>query len=575
MRNRPFAFAGLESTWLKNYKSDDWGNLTKKFSGRRLFLYNYYNLLNGDISVLTTNNNRWLLENILYYSASKKDKYFIPVLKKIAADNTFNEGIRKQAAEILEMPWVGKNSFTEVRTPQTSEILKLLKVNSVESKRLAICLIGKFKVTDMLQDVAGCLSIPALETDAAAVLLAFRSEVGNELQNLYLKSSGNIKTSKTILRILCKTGIKEDIIFLFERLWSNSKDVKEVALDCLVECNFKVPEEEKGRINQLICEVTRTLVWIISAQISLRKSGVESLIEPLSKEIFYWKRFLFRLLFITYESGRVESIRKPLTDNETDITRFFPGLFDMIFNEPKKTYFWFFNRFLSDDQKLDRLNQFFPGEMPYYKNLVDDLLNRDYNQISLWTKACALRSIKEIKDENIGESVTALMFSPEEILQEEAAKLIARSDIQKYRSVAQRIPALTKVRLDKIIANETQVMELLFEKTNFLSSLFPEIPEDKLLYIAKEMKYLKNSPEEYIFDPGGIILWNYRSDAANPDLVKVFYEVKEEFNKINLPHVDSHVYILSLRTIEEFHYLFPDNSFAILKYIDDHEESES
>lgn len=567
--------SGSESAWLKNYKSDDWGSLTKKFSGRRLFLYNYFNLLNGDMSVLVNNYNNWLLENILNYSTSKKDKNFIPVLKKIASDNNLNESVRQRSAEILEMPWIGKDSFTEARTPQTTEILKLLKVNSIESKRQAICMIGKFKLTDMLQEVADCLGVPSLEIDSAAILLAFKGEVGSDLQNLYLKSSGNIKTSKAILRILCKTGIQENILFLFERLWSNSKEIKEVALDCLVDCKFKVPEEEKGRITKLISEVTRTVVWIISAQISLRKSGLEFLIKPLSKEIIYWKRFLFKLLYITYESGRVDVIRKLPTDDDTEIIKFSPELFDMIFNEPKKSLFWFFPGFMTEDQRLARLHKFLLLEIPDYKNIIEELLNRDYNQISLWTKACALRSVKEINNENLGESVVALMFSPEEILQEEAARLVARSDIEKYRSVSQRIPALTKVRLDKIINNETQEMELLFEKTSFLSLLFPEISEDKLLFLAKEMRYMKNFGEEHIFDAGGIILWAYRSNSINPDVVRVLFEDKKEIDRINLPYKDGHVYILSLKTIDEFHYLFPEHSFAILKYVDDHEDSEN
>ena len=572
MRNKTFVFSGLESAWLKNYKSDNWESLTRRFSGRRLFTYHCFNLLNGDMSVLHNNNNRWLLENIIYYSVSKKDQNFIPVLKKIADDNSVEESIRQRSAEILEMPWVEKNSFTEIRTPQTSEILKLLKSNSVESKRLAIYIIGKFKLTDMLQDVADCLRIPGLEIDTSAVLLSFGSNVSVEMQQLYLKSSGNINASKAILRILCKTGIQENIIFLFERLWSNSKEIKESALECLVKSNFKVPEEDRARINKLICEVTRTLVWIISSHNSLKKSGAEFLVKPLSKEIIYWKRFLFRLLVITYKSGRVESSRNPTSDDESDISKSLPELFDIIFGEPKESLFWLFPRLLSDAQKSERLNQFLPGILTDYDNVIEDLLNCDYNQISLWTRACILRNLKEIKNENLVQSGAALLFSPEEILQEEAAKLIARSDIEMYGSVSRRIPALTKVRLDKIINNETQEMELLFEKTNFLSSLFPEIPEDKLMFLSKEMKYIKNLGEEYIFDMGGILLWAYRSDATNPDVVKVIFEDSQEFDTIKLAH-DSHVYLLPLKTVEEYHYLFPEHSFAILKYIDDHEES--
>ena len=86
------------------------------------------------------------------------------------------------------------------------------------------------------------------------------------------------------------------------------------------------------------------------------------------------------------------------------------------------------------------------------------------------------------------------------------------------------------------------------------------------------MKYIKNLGEEYIFDVEGIILWAYRSNATNPDVVKVIFEDKQEFDTIKLAN-DSHVYLLPLKKVEEYHYLFPEHSFAILKYIDDHEES--
>jgi hypothetical protein len=570
MRNRTFSFSGLESAWLKNYKSDNWKGLTKKYSGKRLFLLNYFNLINGDMSVLNDNRNGWLLENILNHSATNKDKNFIPVLKKIAEDSNTREAVRQRSVEILEMPWVGKNSFTETRTPQTSEILKLLKVNSVESKRLAICMIGKFKMTDMLQDVADCLSIPGLETDSAAILLSFSNKVGRELQQLYLRSSGNIKTSKAILRILCKTGIQENIVFLYERLWSNSKEIKEVALDCLVDCNFRVPEEEKQRINQLICEVTQTLVWILSARILLKKSGVEFLIKPLDKEIIYWKRFLFGLLFITYQSGRVDSYRKVKNGNDADICRHLPELFDIIFREPGKKKFSFLPPFLSDEKLLLRINRIFPGKMPDHISIIEDLINRDYNHISLWTKSCALRCLNELKDKNLEESAAALIFSPEQMLQEEAARLTARSSIEKYRSVSQRAPAAIKAKLDRIVNGDTPEMELLFEKTNFLSGLFPEISEDKLLFLAKEMGYMKRIPDDYIIDNEGILLWSFRSDAASSD-VSIIFESGEVSRKINPPEGDNNIYVLPLKAIEDYHYMFPENSFAILKYIDDHE----
>jgi hypothetical protein len=570
MNNRTFVLSDFESTWLKNNKPDDWGILKNRFSGRRLFSYNYFNLFMGDTSVLDNNKNKWLIENIVNYAATKQDKNFIPGLKKIAADYNLDEGIRQRSVMILEMPWVEKTSFVETRTPQTSEILKLLKINSIESKKLAICMIGKYKLTDMLHEVADNLNIPGLEVDSASVLLSFRKEVGNELKQLYLKSSGNINSSKAILRILYKTGVQENITFLYERLWSNSKEIKELALDCLIDCSFKVPAEDKGRINQLINEICGLVVWIFSVQMYLKKAGNEFLKKSLNEEIIFWKKFLFNLLFITFDSGIIQNVRNESSDEETEIGVFSPELFNIIFDEPGKQLMGLSHRSLSDIKKLKRLNKLFPGEIPDFQNLDEDLLNRSYNQITIWTRACTLRGIKTIENKNLSESVVALIFSPEEILREEAAKLLARSSRELYLSVSQRIPVSVKYRLDKIINNEADEKELLFEKTVFLSSLFPEIPMEKLLFLAKEMMYIKQSPEEYPHNSAGVIVWTLSPELTNTE-VKVFFEDDQDFKSITPPHEKSFLYLLSLKTVEEFHYLFPEHSFSVLKYIDDKE----
>ena len=72
------------------------------------------------------------------------------------------------------------------RRPQTTLILRLLRDNSIESKKLAIYMIGKFKLTDLLSDVCGCLNIRGLEIDAYSVLRSFGKDAEDELLRLYL-----------------------------------------------------------------------------------------------------------------------------------------------------------------------------------------------------------------------------------------------------------------------------------------------------------------------------------------------------------------------------------------------------
>jgi hypothetical protein len=569
MRNRPFALPLSESDWLIKRIPSDWGSLKNRFSGRRLFKLNYFNLLNGDMSVLGNKNVRWLIENVLSYSASNKDKNLIPVLKKIAADKSFEEGFRQRSAEILEMPWASKDSAYGERKPQTSEILKLIKGRSIESKRQAICMIGKYKLADLLLEVSEGLNYQGLEVDAEAVLRSFGSESGNSLQGLYLKYSGNISTSMVILRILSHHTTIENSTFIYERLWSNSKEIKEAALRCLLDIDFKVPQEQIVRLNDLIHDVAGTLLWFLSSQVCLRNTNDEFLSETINKEILQWKKILYSLISVGYRSGNVRSFNNMVSGEESDIPA---GLIDLIFTGTKKPLLGFIPGFSNYEKKLKQFHQFFWGEIPDYRNLIEDLLNLDYNRISIWTKACTLRSIKIIENDSLRESVVALLFSPHEILQEEAAKLIARTNGDLYRSASQRIPSLVKIRLDKIVNNETEEEELLFNKTKFLSTLFPDIPEDKLLFTVKEMKYLRRIPAEYQLHPGGIILWSFLPDLTFQRTVKVIFVGDPQFDKFGIPSGESVFYLLNLETIEEFNYLYPEHSYEILKYIDDNEE---
>ena len=91
--------------------------------------------------------------------------------------------------------------LTDSRVPQTTQLLRLLRDKSPASKRLAIFMIGKFRMTDMLSEVSECLNVPVLESHAVNVLKSFGSEGDEEMRRFYLLSSGNVQISKTILRI--------------------------------------------------------------------------------------------------------------------------------------------------------------------------------------------------------------------------------------------------------------------------------------------------------------------------------------------------------------------------------------
>lgn len=579
----------LETVVPVDYVQEIAGNQVvyrNRFSADRNFRSDYFSLISGDYSSLEKNDNKSYFDRIISYSGSKNDINLVPVLKKIASSNNIDPETKSHSAEMLQkveehLSYDGKDDekmlyakkmLSGTRLPQTTEILRLLRDNSAESKRLGIFMIGKFKLIDMLPEVCECLNISGLETDSFAVLRSFGSDAVPELERFYLVSSGNTNTSKIILRLLGKTGTSESIAFLFSRLWSNSRQLKEVALKCLLECDFRPSDDDKDRLHQLISDVIGIMTWNLSAKVSLQRVNDIYLLSVLKKEMNRWNRFLFNVLSITYDSGSINKIKENLESETVEGVNYALEMIDIVIDETIKHKLVSLLDAVPDEEKLKNLYHFFPGEVPHYDKLLEDIINRDYNLLNIWTKACILRNLTEIEGDDMAESIVALLFSPELILQEESAKLIARSSHELYKSASSRIPESTKKHLDKLVNGETDEKELLFEKVKFLSNCFTSIPEEELLSLAGTMKNMKEIKTGNSLFPGSCLLWSLSADKTIIDAF-VLYDgsIGNARKRLEEKGNDSY-YLLPLSAVEEYDYQFPDNSLEIFKYIDNQEE---
>ncbi len=555
-----------------------------RYYGERVFRADYFNLISGDFSLFEKTKNRFYFKKIIDHTVSKRDTNLFPLIKKMAGES-IDEEISREAAglvnniEELSSRWKKEDQriisaqkvLSETRMPQTTEILRLLRDKSLESKRLAIYMIGKFGLTDMLPEVCQCLNVPGLETDTSSVLTAFGSSAEEELMQFYLVSSGNIYTSKTILRLLAKLASKESTGFLFSRLWSNSRQLKEEAVKCLIDLKFRPTEEEKDRLHQLITETGGIITWNLSAKRCLEQCNDHLLAEEMNKEIARWKKFLINILLITYEADIITRIRENFENKTVESINFALEILDIIADDQFKAIIISVYDGVPDAEKLKNLNQFFPAEIRQADKLAEDLINRDYNLLSLWTKACVLRYLPGIGDDELSESVVALLFSPENILQEEAVRLIARINPELYRSVSHRIPVPVRKHLDRIINAETETGEYLSEKIQFLSGCFKGIIEEELLFLARNLIYVKDLKAITYTYSDGYLIWSLPATNGIPQ-AGIFYSasIDNPGDRVSKDESGSY-YILSLSAVEAFLYHFPGNERIILEYVDRYE----
>jgi hypothetical protein len=554
----------------------EWDNLKNKFSGKTLFRKQLYWLETGDLSVIGTVGNRWFYEEIVAYTVAFRDLSLLPALKKIAASANLDEGIRRKASDAYERiasltesvdtaqkANTRSNEFTRAenariilagtRYPQTTEILKLLKDKSPELKRLALFLIGKFRMTDMIQEVCECLTLPGVENDAYAVMLSLGPAVARDIDRCYLKTAGNVNTSKVLLRLMSEIHQPADLSFLVERLSSNSRLVREISLDTLTASGFRLNETGKERLRANINETFGTLTWIISILIPLEEEKNDFLSGELKKEYDQWKEYLLKLLHLVYNEKVEEDGNNPI-----------PEMASLIFGSADEKG----NR----SKTFKKLRQWFPLEIPSVNELVEDIINCDYNILGVWTKACALRSIPALEDASLSESASALLFSPDQILREEAARLLSRSSMELYRSTSSRIPEKNRIHLDRIVSDQTNDRELMLDKVRFLASSFGQIREDDLLFLAGQLLFARNDQRGLYSQPSDTVMWSFSDENGEPE-VYVSHQDLTDPGRIarDIRSACNFCYVLPLKSISEFDFHCPESSLGIFRYIDKYE----
>lgn len=550
-----------------------------RYSVEQAFRNDYFNLIKGDFSSLADPGRKKYLEFLIDYTFKENDLNLVPALKIIGTGEMYDADLKKKSLKIAgevqartnyprsDKTAAARDILAGNRVPQTSEILRLLRDNSVESRRFGLFIIGKFRVAEMLNEVCECLNLPSLHTDAISVLKSFGDEAAGNLIRFYM-ASGSTNSGKSALKLIGGIHNNESRTFLFSRLWANSRNVKELAVRCLINAGFKPSPEEKDKLHQLISEIIGLITWNISAKVCLEKNNIQFLTEKINRETARWKTFLFDVLSITYEPGSIKKIKENLEAGTVESGNFALEMIDIVIDETIKPKLIALLDVIPDENKVKNLYHFFPGEIPSPMALHEDIINRDYNLISLWTKVCALKNLESVETGSMAESAAALLFSPEYLLQEESARLISRSDIEQYRAVASRIPDFTKERLDKVVNGETDSRDLLYEKTVFLARHFNQVPEEELLPLAGSMIYATDLKRETRELHAGCIVWPVDSS----DQWKEAYVMYNGERVKNILPEKTPCYILTFDSVGEYQSQNPEMSSEILAYINENEE---
>src|SRR5690606_15603768 len=162
---------------------------------------------------------------------------------------------------------------------------------------------------------------------------------------------------------------------------------------------------------------------------------------------------IIMLLSILYDPQSVQMVQENINTGNPDNIAFALELLDLFLDpDLKPKLFPLFDDSAIED-KLKNLQLHYPRESYNPIQVINYILNRDFNLNNRWTKACAIHASAFIKDFRISRGLIAQVFNHDKLLQETAAWVIYNKDKYTYATIADRLPARDKKYLESSIEN--------------------------------------------------------------------------------------------------------------------------
>ena len=254
-------------------------------------------------------------------------------LNLVASSNRFSETIRHEAAGVIyniekyysdpgknvdmivqegiaEKTASARKILINSRTPQTSEVLRLLREPGPDLRRIALTAIGKFNILELLPEVIQALSSPDTEKEAFSLLGFFGPSVLEKLSESYSSTLDNESVSLLKIRLLATICSNHEINNLADSIWQGSVRIKNTGIKYLKETKYRPEEDEKGKYTEHLLDILGNITKILSLEFAAHERKCFMLSTALQRERELNTSFAFDLLGFIVGEKRIRIPQK-------------------------------------------------------------------------------------------------------------------------------------------------------------------------------------------------------------------------------------------------------------------------
>jgi hypothetical protein len=377
----------------------------------------------------------------------------------------------------------------------------------MEVRSVALISAGKSGRSEYWPLMIENLGSPVLGNIAAAGLYAAGNKILPTLESSFYKSGQSTELMVKIIQLYGRFGGEEVTDYLWNKIDFPDKNVTAQVLLSLSGCGFQAEGIKATRIVQAIEQEIGNSSWCICAYMELG-DDVESryLKRGILEEIESSDNEIFMLLSLIYDPNSIQLVRQNIESRTSEGVVYAIELLNVfVADELKPVLFPLFDD-ISIQEKIFKLQKHYLRDTFTPKEVLIEIINRDYNFINRWTKACAIYRYCFLSDAVVTDDLVANLFNPDSLLRETAAYAIFKIDKGAYENYSKRIGGKKK-ELDAILYAQERSgnkKQLQIEKVFVLKDVkaFASIHSVFLSGIADNIEEVFINKGEYILRKG-------------------------------------------------------------------------
>lgn len=403
-----------------------------------------------------------------------------------------------------------RNNFNEEMARQ---LFDLLRESNPRVRKSALLTAGTIKLTQYWMLLIDNLSMPSFANVASSGLQYIGEKVIPTLDLAFYKTGQNLQTKIRIIQVYSKIGGEKAIEVLWNKINYPDRKVVSEALLALRNLAYIAKGERASKIKQLLIQELSLCSWKIAALDEIKEhANPTALYQALLEEIEENDENVFMLLSLIYHQGSVKLVEDNIKSRTVEGVLYAIELLDVFVDDELKPMLVPLMDQISLTQKIEKLQEHFPRETYNETTILFQLINKDYNEINRWTKACAINKLFSMKNMKVNDTLIANLFNPDKLIREVTAQGIAQISPDVYHKLSNRISDRHKKELDALIFSTKAAnwKTLMYTKVAFLKSIpvFSNISGALLAQLADHM-------EEVYFKEGDV-LYQDSLNGAHP-----------------------------------------------------------